>query len=35
MSKVFTRKDIEILTFKETFNSKSQPRHLYKHLKEL
>ena len=35
MSKVFTKKDIKILNFNETFDSESEPYHIYEYLKEL
>lgn len=35
MSKLFTRKDIEILTFKNTIYHKAKPNKLYEYLEEL
>lgn len=35
MSKVFTRKDIDILTFNETFITERKPYRLYEHLNKL
>lgn len=35
MSKIFTKKDIEILSFNESFTDISKPRRLYEYLTEL
>lgn len=35
MHKLFTRKDIEITTFNETFSINSKPRKIYEYLQEL
>lgn len=35
MSKVFTKKDIEIITFNESFDNENEPYDIYEYLKEL
>ena len=35
MSKVFTKKDIEVITFDESFDNESEPYYIYDYLKEL
>lgn len=35
MSKVFTKKDIKVITFDESFDNESEPYYIYDYLKEL
>lgn len=35
MSKVFTKKDIEVITFDESFDNESEPYYIYDYLKQL